>query len=193
MPFQRGWAEALQQVQLKHEVAGTSRIEGAEFTDRELEAALEHTPEELITRSQKQAHAAVQTYRWISELADDRPIDHNMMCEVHRRMVTGADEDHCAPGEIRAEDHNVTFGSPPHRGAEGGKECQEAFLGLSHALQHEFLAHDLLIQALAIHYHFAAIHPFLDGNGRTARALEALMLQRAGLRNTLFIAMSNYY
>jgi Fic family protein len=37
------------------------------------------------------------------------------------------------------------------------------------------------------------MHPFLDGNGRTARALEALMLQRVGLRDTLFIAMSNYY
>ena len=37
------------------------------------------------------------------------------------------------------------------------------------------------------------MHPFLDGNGRTARAMEALMLQRVGLRDTLFIAMSNYY
>ena len=37
------------------------------------------------------------------------------------------------------------------------------------------------------------MHPFLDGNGRTARALEALMLQHIGLRDTLFIAMSNYY
>jgi Fic family protein len=37
------------------------------------------------------------------------------------------------------------------------------------------------------------MHPFLDGNGRTARALEALMLQRAGLKGALFIAMSNYY
>lgn len=37
------------------------------------------------------------------------------------------------------------------------------------------------------------MHPFLDGNGRTARAVEALMLQRAGLRDALFIAMSNYY
>ena len=47
--------------------------------------------------------------------------------------------------------------------------------------------------ALALHYHFAAMHPFLDGNGRSARALEALMLQRTGLRDTLFIAISNYY
>ncbi|MEE9165166.1 MAG: Fic family protein, partial [Nitrospinota bacterium] len=50
-----------------------------------------------------------------------------------------------------------------------------------------------LIQALVAHYHLAAMHPFLDGNGRTARAIEALFLQRTGLKDTLFIAMSNYY
>jgi hypothetical protein len=37
------------------------------------------------------------------------------------------------------------------------------------------------------------MHPFEDGNGRTARALEALCLQRAGMRDSTFIAMSNYY
>jgi len=60
-------------------------------------------------------------------------------------------------------------------------------------VQREFSEHDPLIQALALHYHFAAMHAFLDGNGRAARALEAVMLQRVGLRDTLFIAMSNYY
>ena len=50
-----------------------------------------------------------------------------------------------------------------------------------------------MIQAIAAHYHLAAMHPFLAGNGRTARALEALLLQRVGLRDTTFIAMSNYY
>ena len=29
IPYQRSWAEQLQQIQLKREVAGTSRIEGA--------------------------------------------------------------------------------------------------------------------------------------------------------------------
>ena len=34
IPYQRSWAEELQQIQLKREVAGTSRIEGAEFTEK---------------------------------------------------------------------------------------------------------------------------------------------------------------
>ena len=193
IPYQRDWAESLQQIQLKREVAGTSRIEGAEFTERELDAALKETPEQLLTRSQRQAHAAVQTYRWIAKLSDDRPVSADLIREIHRRIVLGADDDHCPPGQIRNRDENVTFGVPRHRGAEGGEEAEAAFSRLTDAIQREFREHDPLIQALAVHYHLAAMHPFLDGNGRTARALEALLLQRAGLRDTCFIAMSNYY
>ena len=193
IPYQRSWADELQKVQLKREVAGTSRIEGAEFTEKELEAAMRETPEQLETRSQRQAAAAVATYRWIATLPADRPVDAALVGEVHRRLVTGCDDDHCPPGQTRERDQNVTFGAPRHRGCEGGEACTEALRQLTEAAQTAFRAHDPLIQALALHYHFAAIHPFLDGNGRTARVLEALMLQRTGLRDTLFIAMSNYY
>jgi Fic family protein len=193
IPYQRSWAEELQRIQLKREVAGTSRIEGAEFTEKELEAALRETPEQLETRSQRQAAAAVATYRWIAQLPGDRPIDEDLILEVHRRIVTGCDDDHCPPGQLRGNDQNVTFGTPRHRGVEGGAACTEALRGLALALRTGFRGHDPLVQALALHYHCAAMHPFLDGNGRTARALEALMLQRVGLRDTLFIAMSNYY
>jgi Fic family protein len=192
IPFQRRWVEALQEVQLKREVAGTSRIEGAEFTDRELEAALKETPEELFTRSQRQAHAAMNTYLWIRSLPSDHPLNGKLIREVHRRLVTGADDDHCEPGALRTVDQNVTFGVPQHRGVEGGKKCQKAFDALCHAIEREYPEHDLLVQALAVHYHLGAMHPFLDGNGRTARAMEAVILQRAGLKETL-IAMSNYY
>ena len=193
VPYQRRWVEGLQQIQLKREVAGTSRIEGAEFTERELEAAMQQTPEQLVTRSQKQAHAAVQTYRWIATVPPDQPIDADLICMIHRRIVTGADDDHCPPGQLRQQDQNVTFGAPRHRGVEGGDECERAFDHFTRALGREFRDHDPLIQAIAAHYHLAAMHPFVDGNGRTARALEALMLQRAGLRDSSFIAMSNYY
>lgn len=194
IPFQRRWVEELQKIQLKMEVAGTSKIEGADFAANELEVAIKaETAEELKTRSQKQANAAVRTYKAIAVISDGVPITEELICDVHRMIVSDCDEDHCPPGRIRWNDQNVTFGTPKHRGAIGGKECEQAFHQLATEIQTSFKQHDPLIQALALHYHFAAIHPFLDGNGRTARALEALMLQRAGLRDSLFIAMSNYY
>lgn len=193
MPYQRTWGEALQAIQLKREIAGTSKIEGADFTERELDLALQETAEQLITRSQKQAHAAMRAYKWISGLPADRPISCDLIKEVHALIIGDADADHCAPGVLRKKDENVTFGIPPHRGCDGGDECSSTFNRLGGSLQREFKEHDLLIQALALHYHFAAMHPFMDGNGRTARAVEALMLQRSGLTDHLFIAMSNYY
>lgn len=195
LPHQRDWLDRLQEIQLKMEVAGTSRIEGAEFTEAELDAAVSPVAvvEQLTTRSQKQAHAATETYRWIATLPEDMPISEHLIREIHRRMVIGCDDDHCAPGILRRPDQNVTFGTPKHRGCDGGEPCKRAFSDLVHAVRSEYPKHDPLIQAVALHYHFASMHPFLDGNGRTARALEALLLQRAGLRDTAFIAMSNYY
>jgi Fic family protein len=194
IPFQKRWVEELQKIQLKMEVAGTSKIEGADFAGNELDVAIKaQTADELHTRSQKQAKAALQTYKWLASLPDDMPVNEDLICEIHTSIVTDCDDDHCQPGVIRPADQNVTFGVPIHRGVNGGEECKNAFERLAAEVQTTFREHDPLIQALALHYHFAAMHPFLDGNGRTARALEALMLQRSGLKDSLFIAMSNFY
>ena len=193
IPYQRRWAEELQVVQLKREVAGTSRIEGADFTEGELDAALNESPAELWTRSQRQAAAAKRAYRWIAARQRDYPIDRDAVLQIHGLIIEGADDDHCPPGELRSHDQNVSFGVPRHRGVEGGEQCRLAFDSLCEAVGGSMRAHDPIIQGLALHYHLAAMHPFLDGNGRTARALEAMMLQRVGLRDSLFIAMSNYY
>lgn len=195
LPYQRTWFEPLQELQLKREVAGTSKIEGADFTENELDAAMDPKIafEQLLTRSQKQAKAVAETYRWIDCLEEDHPIDEDLLVSIHRRIVTGCDDDRCEPGKLRREDRNVTFGVPKHRGAGGGAECNAMFDALIYSINHEYRGHDKLIQALAVHYHLAAMHPFQDGNGRTARAVEALLLKRADLTDRAFIAMSNYY
>ncbi len=58
VPYQRAWADAMQEMELKREVAGTSRIEGAEFTEREFEEAVAPRASADMTRSQRQARAA---------------------------------------------------------------------------------------------------------------------------------------
>lgn len=193
LPFQRDWVKDLERTELRREVAGTTRIEGADFTERELDEALKESPEELLTRSQRQAHAAAQTFRWIASLSEDLPITENLVLDIHRRMVTGADDDRSPPGKLRGKDENVNFGSPRRRGAEGGEPCAEALRGLVEAIDTEFQSLDPQLRGFAAHYHLAAMHPFLDGNGRTARALGLLLHRRAGLRDICFVSMSNFY
>jgi len=52
---------------------------------------------------------------------------------------------------------------------------------------------DTLIQAVINHVYIAWIHPFSDGNGRTARLLEFYFLVRGGIPDIAAHILSNYY
>ena len=51
---------------------------------------------------------------------------------------------------------------------------------------------DTLVKMAAAHYQFEAIHPFADGNGRTGRILNVLMLVEAGLITMPLLYLSRY-
>ncbi|RNI17977.1 Fic family protein [Flexivirga caeni] len=51
---------------------------------------------------------------------------------------------------------------------------------------------DPLVRLAAAHYQFEAIHPFTDGNGRTGRILNVLMLVEAGLLRQPILYLSRY-
>ena len=195
LPYLTQWIEAVHQEQLRLEAAGTSRIEGAEFTPQEESEALapDAGARTDLTYSQRQLRAAEAAYRWISEQPAERPANQDFVLQVHRRIVTGCEDDHCEPGALRGKEHNVTFGLPICRGADGGEGCQSAFEALCSAISGEFREHDGIIQAMAAHYHLGAMHPFGDGNGRTARAVGALMLRQAGVNGRVMVSLSNYY
>jgi len=57
---------------------------------------------------------------------------------------------------------------------------------------HEQEAVDPLIRMAVAHYQFEAIHPFTDGNGRTGRVLNQLMLMESHLLDTPVLYLSRY-
>ena len=57
---------------------------------------------------------------------------------------------------------------------------------------HEQETLDPLIRMAVAHYQFEAIHPFLDGNGRTGRVLNELMLIEQGLLELPVLYLSRY-
>ena len=196
MPYLPRWIEQAHEEQLRLEAAGTSRIEGAEFTQREQDEALapgEAASPTGLTHSQRQLRSADSTYRWLRSLPADQPVAAPLVLDIHRRIVTGCDDDHCEPGALRNAGPNVVFGMPRCRGAEGGPPLDDAFAALCQAMAGAFRGHDRIIQAMAAHYHIGAMHPFDDGNGRTARALEAFMLRAAGVNDMVMVSLSNYY
>ncbi len=52
--------------------------------------------------------------------------------------------------------------------------------------------HPVLVAGMA-HYELVRIHPFIDGNGRTARALATLVLYQRGFDIKHFFALDDYY
>lgn len=67
---------------------------------------------------------------------------------------------------------------PAHMGAlvEWLRECE------NHAL----------VQVALLHLNFVAIHPFVDGNGRTARVASTLHLMRSGVRAPELLSVESY-
>jgi Fic family protein len=52
---------------------------------------------------------------------------------------------------------------------------------------------DAVIEAIVSHVYIAWIHPFMDGNGRTARLLEFYLVLRAGIPTFASHILSNHY
>lgn len=57
---------------------------------------------------------------------------------------------------------------------------------------HEHEDIDPLVRMAIMHYQFEAIHPFIDGNGRTGRVLNLLYLVEKGLLNMPILYLSRY-
>ena len=106
------------------------------------------------------------------------------ICEINEELLTGTDhEADAVPGRIR--DHSVVVGDGIYRGAPA-RDCPYLLERLaawlsSDAFRDECPALDFckaVIGAIYAHLYLAWIHPFGDGNGRTARMLEYVMLTR---------------
>ncbi|MDI9894316.1 Fic family protein [Rhodococcus sp. IEGM 1381] len=80
----------------------------------------------------------------------------------------------------------VTY-SPPE-----GRDLIEAKLSEWERFVHADDGMDPLVRMAVAHYQFEAIHPFADGNGRTGRILNVMLLIEAGLLRMPVLYLSRY-
>ncbi len=109
------------------------------------------------------------------------------VCRVLRGMPAlefrSADEQVCIGSRTTGEIHYT----PPRGGSVLLAKLRnlEAFLASSDDL-------DPLVRMALAHYQFEAIHPFTDGNGRTGRILNILLLLHAGLLDIPVLYLSRF-
>jgi Fic family protein len=98
------------------------------------------------------------------------------------------------PGQLRRR--NVTVGAyrpPPFEEVENLVKKLCGWLMHEFHYGHEQNFDEAVIEAVVTHVYIAWIHPFLDGNGRTARLLEFYLLLRAGVPSIASHILSNHY
>jgi Fic family protein len=101
------------------------------------------------------------------------------------------------PGKFRAAGHNVVVGTyRPPLGADMAPLMIRFCDWMKETFRYEEGLQsfsDQVLQAIVAHVYLAMIHPFGDGNGRTARLVEFYILLRAGLPDIASHILSNHY
>ena len=121
----------------------------------------------------------------------DVVLDELLIRQMHWFLTRGMSDHHYLPGQYRKEtnwieDNGIKVYQPPHQ-----LDIAPLMRELVEALRDDGL-HPILKAGVA-HVHMVAIHPFVDGNGRTARLLETFVLQSSGWGFRNLLALDSYY
>lgn len=190
------WIAAMQDRALIAEAHASTHIEGTQLTRDQAErlwtgqAVPEADPDdarELL--NYREAFDLVADY-----LGSGEPITEGLIREIHRRLVTGVRGDAAAPGQYRAVQNYVvnsltgeTIYTPPD-----AFDVPPLMRDLVDWLNAEAAVHPVLVAGIA-QFQFVHVHPFLDGNGRTARLFSTLALYRRGYDFKRLFTISEYY
>ncbi|MDA1347726.1 MAG: Fic family protein [Chloroflexi bacterium] len=171
MPKHQAWIR--REVQVRR-AAGTTRIEGASLDEAEVGRLVSRQPSGNLTEDERANLNAIEAYEFVDYLSDqtDIPIDELVIRQLNRYFMRGAAET-LTPGTYRKGQNMVGDFTPPDQGDVPARMRSFALW-----LREDDETHPVLKAGIA-HIHFVAIHPFWDGNGRTARALATLVLQRS--------------
>jgi Fic family protein len=177
--------EALARILLRAEAVASSRIEGLEVGARRLLHAefvkgLKEVSSD-VTATEVLGNIDAMVYG-IDAVGPGDPITVDVLLEVHRRLLSGTRLEEYG-GRFRDEQNWI--------GGSDYNPCSAAFVPPPPEFVEDLMADlcafsstdDLpaVAQAAIAHAQFETIHPFIDGNGRTGRALIHLILRRRGL------------
>lgn len=182
-------------------IAGTAAIEGNPITEEDVRKIAEgHDPEIYTQKDKMEIRNLIKAYDVISDpdLYSKGPniiLSEELIQTIHRVTTLDVPHENNIPGKYR--EGIVYVGDKAHGGIYTPPKIYDDIKSLMHELigwinSPEVLNLDPFIRASLAHYHICLIHPFWDGNGRTARLIEALILQ-AGHVKYVPKELSNYY
>lgn len=178
---------------LKHslieEAVASSQVEGAATTTQVARQMLK-TGRSPRNESEQMIFNNLKAIEYISEFATE-PISFKIIIELHQIMTaqTQAEEYSGAfrKGEVFITDHiDGEIAHIPPKWTEVGELMRE----LCEFINDEEKFIHPIVKASIIHFMIGYIHPFKDGNGRTARALFYWFLLKKGYKSVKDISIS---
>jgi len=186
-------------------VLATTAIEGNTLSEEQVNLLIEGKLN--LPKSQKYLQQEIQNIidvcnREAKQLLDphrpQRGLSRELIQEYNRGVLNGLElSDGTVPGEIRT--HSVVVGNV-YRGAPAA-DCEHLLERLCEWLngndfvppEEELSIPFALIKAIVAHLYLAWIHPFGDGNGRTARLVEFHILFANGIPLPAAHLLSDHY
>ena len=194
-PLIPAWEKQLQREALIKQTHHTTSIEGNQLTLEEVSLLVDGKEVLAGEKDKKEVQNYVDVLKYIDSLEESNAIAEEVLLEIHRLTVKDILPDSSA-GSYRKV--RVVVGNPKTGKIAYIPPVPEEVPLLTNSLL-EWLnseeAFDLLpaMQAGISHYELARIHPFVDGNGRTARALATFILTKRGFDTKKFFALEEYY
>jgi Fic family protein len=201
VPLRPDVADRLHRIALAKGALATTAIEGNTLSEKEvlqvLDGSLKLPPSrEYLKQEVDNIFTAFKRVWEDSGQGTTRPLSIDVFRELNRLVLDGLTlEDGVVPGEVRSHEVGVSR----YRGAPAA-DCAYLLERLASWLEGpDFTAPPGLETAYAIirsvmaHLYLAWIHPFGDGNGRTARLVEYQILLTAGVPSPAVHLLSNHY
>ncbi|MEE8168709.1 MAG: Fic family protein [Candidatus Hydrothermarchaeales archaeon] len=190
------WIKEMQSEALILEAHYSTHIEGTQLTLSQSQAILTGKPVKGVRPDDRQE---LLNYRdamdFVSDYLDKKSeITEELIKEIHRILVKDVRGGTLEPGRYRKVQNYVVNSLTgetiytPHPPEEVPKLMKE----FVERLNKETDMSPVLVAGVAQH-RFVDIHPFLDGNGRTARVLCTLILYQNGYDFKRLFSLSEYY
>lgn len=153
----------------------SARIEGNHTTVYDALEQIETAPTSSADQMREIRNIA-DTARFIDGLDPDVPLSHNLVREIHRRVVDGlVREGDPTPGTYRNQEVAITNSAhvPP-----SWVTVHPEMTSLLDFVNQVRPLHEQMLQIAIAHHRFVWVHPFRNGNGRVSRLFTYAMLRK---------------
>jgi len=196
------WELSLRKEARLHNAHSSTSIEGNKLTLEQVKALSEKKEVIALAKDKAEVINYLQALDSIPEYAAKKAIDIKLFLYIHKTVTKGTLKEEKDCGVFR--DRQVFVGKrifdgtrfkevveymPPDTKDVSG--LVDGFLGWLDSKGAKKI--NPVILAGIAHYEVARIHPFIDGNGRVARLLAALVLYKSGFDHRRFFALDDYY